>query len=57
MMEVLCRNKPSFVELLLENGIIMSKYLNDKKLGKIYRAVSIIFQLNSVVNFLKTYLV
>ena len=56
-MEVLCRNKPSFVELLLENGIIMSKYLNDKKLGKIYRAVSIIFQLNSVVNFLKTCLV
>lgn len=35
MMEVLCRNKPSFVELLLENGTIMSKYLNDKKLGKI----------------------
>ena len=42
-MTALCGNKPDFVELLLQNGIAMSNYLNRERLQQLYNAVSIIF--------------
>ena len=41
-MKALCANKPDFVELLLENGIAMSKYFTDEILEKVYREVSFV---------------
>lgn len=41
MMEALRENKPDFVELLLENGIVMSHYLDLQALQSLYDAVSI----------------
>lgn len=43
MMEALRKNKPDFVELLLENGIVMSLYLDLQTLQSLYNAVSINF--------------
>ena len=43
MKKALCGNKPDFVELLLENGIVLSLYLDREILTTVYRAVSIIF--------------
>ena len=43
MKKALCENKPDFVELLLENGIVMSLYLDREILKDVYQAVSIIF--------------
>ena len=42
-MTALCGNKPDFVELLLQNGIAMSNYLNHERLQQLYNAVSIVF--------------
>ena len=45
-MKALCTNKPDFVELLLENGITMSKYYDVRILEEVYSAVSFIFQVS-----------
>ena len=45
-MKALCTNKPDFVELLLENGIAMSKYYDVRILEEVYSAVSFIFQVS-----------
>ena len=41
MMDALVNNRVEFVNLLLENGVSMSKFLTSTRLEELYKAVSI----------------
>jgi hypothetical protein len=43
MYNALRRNKPEFVQLLLENGVVMSHFLTTTKLEDLYEYVSKFF--------------
>ena len=41
MMDALVNNRVEFVNLLLENGVSMSKFLTSTRLEELYKAVSV----------------
>ena len=41
MMDALVNNRVEFVNLLLENGVSMSKFLTSTRLQELYKAVSV----------------
>ena len=41
MMDALIANRVEFVNLLLENGVSMSKFLTRPRLKKLYKAVTV----------------
>ena len=43
MMDALGNNRVKFVNLLLENGVYMNKFLTTTRLLELYKAVSTIF--------------
>jgi len=41
MMDALVNNRVEFVNLLLENGVSMSKFLTEDRLVELYKAVTV----------------
>lgn len=50
MMDALVNNRVEFVNLLLENGVSMSKFLTSTRLEELYKAVSIRFNFKQEIN-------
>ena len=48
MMDALVNNRVEFVNLLLENGVSMSKFLTSTRLEELYNAVSVRLKLRTV---------
>ena len=47
MMDALVNNRVEFVNLLLENGVSMSKFLTSTRLEELYKAVSVRFKVRT----------